>query len=119
MQKLKLGVIGAGGIVCRMHLPDLAQGSDFEVSVIGGRREHRLKHQCQEFDIPRWTQDYDAIIADGTLDAILVGTPHPLHVSWGVKALEAGKHVLMQKPLCGEMDEANQFVEAAEAAVRQ
>ena len=116
MQKLKLGVIGAGGIVCRMHLPDLAQGSDFEVSVIGGRREHRLKHQCQEFDISRWTQDYDAIIADGTLDAILVGTPHPLHVSWGVKALAAGKHVLMQKPLCGEMDEANQFVEAAEAS---
>ena len=77
MQKLKLGIIGAGGIVCRMHLPDLAQGADFEVSVIGGRREHRLKHQCQEFDIPRWTQDYDAIIADGTLDAILVGTPAP------------------------------------------
>ena len=113
---LKLGVIGAGGIVCRMHLPDLVQGNDFEVSVIGGRREYRLKHQCREFDVPRWTQDYDAIIADDALDAILVGTPHPLHVSWGVKALEAGKHVLMQKPLCGEMDEANRFVAAAEAS---
>ena len=116
MDKFKLGVIGAGGIVCRMHLPDLKNGDDFEIVVIGGRREHRLKHQCQEFDIPRWTQDYDAIIADDTLDAILVGTPHPLHVSWGVKALEAGKHVLMQKPLCGDMDEANQFVDAAEAS---
>ena len=116
MDKFKLGVIGAGGIVCRMHLPDLTKGDDFDVVVIGGRREHRLKHQCQEFDIPRWTQDYDAIIADDTLDAILVGTPHPLHVSWGVKALEAGKHVLMQKPLCGDMDEANQFVDAAEAS---
>ncbi len=116
MEKLKLGVIGAGGIVCRLHLPDLTKGTDFEVSVISGRREHRLKHQCQEFDIPRWTQDYDAIIADDTLDAILVGTPHPLHVSWGVKALEAGKHVLMQKPLCGDMNEANQFVAAAEAS---
>ena len=75
MDKYKLGVIGAGGIVCRMHLPDLKRGEDFEVVVIGGRRENRLKHQCQEFDIPRWTQDYDAIIADDTLDAILVGTP--------------------------------------------
>ena len=116
MSKIKLGVIGAGGIVCRMHLPDLKNGEDFDVAVIGGRREHRLKHQCQEFDIPHWTQDYDEIIADDTLDAILVGTPHPLHVPWGVKALEAGKHVLMQKPLCGDMDEADHFVEASEAS---
>ena len=114
MAKIRLGVIGAGGIVCRLHLPALVAGEDFEIVVLGGRREHRLKHQCEQFNIPHWTQDYDSIIADDSLDAILVGTPHPLHVSWGVKALESGKHVLMQKPLCGEMDEANQFVEATE-----
>ncbi len=114
MDKIRLGVIGAGGIVCRMHLPDLVKGNDFEVVVLGGRKEHRLKHQAEQFNIPRWTQDYDAIIADDSLDAILVGTPHPLHVPWGIKALEAGKHVFMQKPLCGDMDEANQFVVATE-----
>ena len=114
MEKIRLGVIGAGGIVCRMHLPDLVAGNDFEVAVIGGRREHRLKYQCEKFNIPRWTQGYDTIIADDSIDAILVGTLHPLHVPWGIKALETGKHVLMQKPLCGDMDEANQFVEAAE-----
>ena len=86
-----------------ISLPSLT-GEDFEVAVLGGRREHRLKHQCDQFNIPHWTQDYDSIIADDSLDAILVGTPHPLHVSWGVKALDSGKHVLMQKPLCGEMD---------------
>ena len=114
MNKIRLGVIGAGGIVCRMHLPDIIDGDDFEVGVIGGRKEHRLKQQCETFNIPHWTQDYDAIIADDSLDAILVGTPHPLHVSWGIKALEAGKHVLMQKPLCGDMEEANQFAEVTE-----
>ena len=114
MAKIRLGVIGAGGIVCRLHLPALVAGDDFEVAVLGGRRDHRLKHQCEQFDIPHWTQDYDSIIADDSLDAILVGTPHPLHVSWGVKALGAGMHVLMQKPLCGDMSEANQFVNAAE-----
>jgi predicted dehydrogenase len=114
MAKIRLGVIGAGGIVCRMHLPDLVKGDDFEVIVLGGRREHRLKYQSEQFNIPCWTQDYNTIIADDSLDAILVGTPHPLHVPWGVKALEAGKHVLMQKPLCGDMGEANQFVEATE-----
>jgi hypothetical protein len=39
MEKIRLG-----GIVCRMHLPDLVAGNDFEVAVIGGRREHRLKY---------------------------------------------------------------------------
>ena len=114
MSRLRLGVIGAGGIVCRMHLPDIVKGDDFETVVIGGRREHRLRHQSEAFNISHWTQDYDAIIADDSLDAILVGTPHPQHVPWGVKALDAGKHLLMQKPLCGDMDEANQFVAAAE-----
>ena len=55
MDKIRLGVIGAGGIVCRMHLPDLVKGNDFEVAVIGGRKEHRLKHQCEQFNIPRWS----------------------------------------------------------------
>jgi len=114
MSKIRLGVIGAGGIVCRMHLPDLVKGDDFEVVVLGGRKEHRLKYQCEKFNIPRWTKDYDAVVSDGSIDAVLVGTPHPLHVSWGIKVLEAGKHVLMQKPLCGDMDEANRFVETAE-----
>jgi len=114
MDKIRLGVIGAGGIVCRMHLPDLVKGNDFEVAVIGGRKEHRLKHQCEQFNIPRWSRSYDEIIADDSLDAILVGTPHPLHVPWGIRALEAGKHLLMQKPLCGDMREANQFVETTE-----
>ena len=72
MAKIRLGVIGAGGIVCRLHLPALVDGEDFEVVVLGGRREHRLKHQCEQFNIPRWTQDYDSIIADNSLDAILV-----------------------------------------------
>jgi predicted dehydrogenase len=118
MAKFRLGIIGAGGIVCRMHLPDIVKGDDFEVVVIGGRREHRLKYQAEKFNIPRWTRDYEAIIADDSIDAILVGTPHPQHVPWGVKALEAGKHVLMQKPLCGDMNEANQFAAAAEKSGR-
>ena len=42
MAKIRLGVIGAGGIVCRLHLPALVAGEDFEVAVLGGRREHRL-----------------------------------------------------------------------------
>ena len=112
MSKIKVGVIGAGGIVRRLHLPDLDQNDNFEVVLISGRKESRLKQQCEVFGIPNWTQDYEAVISDDSVDAIVVGTPHPHHVSWGIKAIETGKHVLMQKPLCGDMNEANAFVEA-------
>ena len=118
MGKIKLGIIGAGGIVRRLHLPDIAKGDDFEVTVISGRKEHRLKQQVEEFGIPHCTQDYEAVVSDYSIQGIIVGTPHPQHVSWGIKAIEAGKHVLMQKPLCGDMVEANDFVEAVKKSDR-
>ncbi len=114
MDKIRLGIIGAGGIVCAMHIPEIVKENDFEIIVIGGRKGHRLKQQCEQYNIPGWTQNYDDIIADDNLDAILVATPHPLHVPWGMKAIEAGKHLLMEKPLCTDMGEADRFVEAAE-----
>lgn len=118
MAKLRVGVIGAGGIVARLHLPDLAKNDEFEVTLVSGRRESRLKRLCEQFGIPRWTQSYEDVIADDRVDAIIIGTPHPQHVRWGIAAIQAGKHVLMQKPLCGDMDEANAFVAAVERTDR-
>lgn len=118
MGKLRIGVIGAGGIVARLHLPDLAKSDDFELAVVAGRKRSRLEFLCCEFGIARWTQNYDDVIADPNVDAVIVGTPHPHHVSWGIKAIDAGKHVLMQKPLCGDMGEANAFVSAVAASDR-
>jgi predicted dehydrogenase len=118
MSKVRIGVIGAGGIVARLHLPDLAKNDDFELCLVSGRKEHRLTQLCEQFDIAGWTQSYDDVIADDSIDAIVIGTPHPLHVSWGIKAIEAGKHVLMQKPLTGDMDEANDFVAAVDKTDR-
>src|SRR5262249_21493925 len=118
MDRLRIGVIGAGGIVARLHLPDLAKNEAFEVALISGRKESRLRYLCNTFQIPRWTQRYEDVIADESLDVVLVGTPHPQHVPWGIRAIEAGKHVLMQKPLCGEMVEADAFVAAVEKSDR-
>ncbi|MDP6054443.1 MAG: Gfo/Idh/MocA family oxidoreductase [Candidatus Latescibacteria bacterium] len=114
MTPLRIGVIGAGGITALLHLPEIADCRDMKVVLVSGRKESRLRRLCDQFDIPRWTQDYEAVIADDSVDAVVIATPHPLHVSWGIKAIESGKHVLMQKPLCGDMAEANAFVAVAE-----
>jgi predicted dehydrogenase len=118
MDRLRIGIIGAGGITALLHLPEMADSRDMEVVLVSGRKEDRLRQLCDRFQIPRWTQNYEDVIADDAVDAVIVATPHPLHVSWGIKAIEADKHVLMQKPLCGDMAEADAFVAAAEKTNR-
>jgi predicted dehydrogenase len=118
MADYRVGIIGAGGIAAKLHLPEMQTVDAAEVTLIAGRRSTRLQTLSRKFDIPQWTQDYDAVIADDSLDAVIIALPHPLHVPWGLKALAAGKHVLIQKPLSTSLDEADRFVEATEAGDR-
>lgn len=119
MRRIRLGIIGAGGIAAKMHLPELAaEGDRCEVVLLAGRRESRLRTLCDQFDVPHYTSDYSAVLSDPRIDAVCIATPHPLHVEWGVKALEAGKHVFMQKPLSDRMDEADMMVKAVEKSDR-
>src|SRR5690625_5175350 len=116
MSKIRFGIIGAGGIAAKMHLPELRELQDrAEVLLLAGRRESRLRLLCDSFDVPGFTTDFDAVLSDPRIDAVCIATPHPIHVEWGVKALAAGKHVLMQKPLSGNLEEAEKIVRAVEA----
>lgn len=116
MPHLKVGIIGAGGIAAKLHLPEMQTVADAAVVVLGGRRQSRLETLCRKFDVPRWTTSYDEIVGDTAIDAIIVAVPHPLHVAWGLKALAAGKHVYVQKPLSTSLAEADEFVAAVENA---
>jgi predicted dehydrogenase len=117
--KLRVGLIGAGGIAAKLHLPGLlAQGDRCEVALISGRKESRLRTLQERFGVPRYTQRFEDVLADDSIDAIVVATPHPLHVRWGIEAIRAGKHVFVEKPLCADLAEADAFVEAAERTDR-
>ena len=118
MSKQKIGLIGAGGIAAKLHLPEMQTVPDAEVIVLAGRTQSRLETLCKRFAVPRWTHSYEEVIADPDLDGVIIALPHPLHVKYGLMALEAGKHVHMQKPLSTSLEEAEQFVEAARTADR-
>ena len=113
---MNIGIIGAGGIARKLHLPQIAElnGQGVRVTHLAGRKLDRLNKLASDFDVPNVTTDADSLIDDPTIDGIIIATPHPMHVQAGIQALQAGKHVLMQKPLCGDMNEANAFVEAVE-----
>ncbi|MFQ5730434.1 MAG: Gfo/Idh/MocA family protein [Planctomycetaceae bacterium] len=118
MSDLRVGIIGGGGIAAKLHLPEMQSVDDASVTLIAGRRQSRLETLCRKFGVPNWTQDYEAVVADEQLDAVIVALPHPLHVEWGLKAIQAGKHLFMQKPLSTSLDEADRFVNAAETTDR-
>jgi predicted dehydrogenase len=115
MQIIRVGILGAGGIAAKLHLPELCAIPGVEVVVLAGRQQSRLETLCRKFQIPRWTQAYETVLDDSAIDAVVIAVPHPLHVQYGLAALQAGKHVLMQKPLSTSLAEADQFVQAATA----
>lgn len=117
-QPIRVGIIGAGGIAAKLHLPELATTTGAVVTVLAGRKPSRLELLGRKFGVPRWTQSYDDVIGDPDVDAVVIALPHPLHVRYGLAALSAGKHVHMQKPLSTSLDDARAFVQAAEAGDR-
>jgi UDP-N-acetyl-2-amino-2-deoxyglucuronate dehydrogenase len=115
---VNVGIIGAGGIAQKLHLPQLDKMAGLKVTHLSGRKESRLKTLAERFDVPHWTTDYHALLADDSIGGIVVALPHPLHVPVGLEVLAAGKHLMMQKPLSGDMGEADQFVAAVEQTDR-
>nr|AQQ74428.1 hypothetical protein [uncultured bacterium] len=115
---MNVGIIGAGGIAQKLHLPQIAGMAEMRVTHLCGRKESRLRTLADRFAVPHWSTDHQALLSDDTLDGIIIALPHPLHVPVGLDVLAAGKHLMMQKPLCGDLDEANAFVEAAEKTNR-
>jgi len=112
---INVGIVGAGGIAALSHLPEIDKVEGLAVTRLCGRKESRLKLLCERHGVPRYGFDEDELIADPEVHAVLVATPHPLHAAAALKALRAGKHVFLQKPLCASLEEADALVEAARA----
>ena len=94
-----------------------ARASDrVEVVAVGSRDRARAEAYAREHDLEKAHGSYEALIEDADVDIIYVSLPNSMHVEWSVRALEAGKHVLCEKPLSRDPDEVERAFEAAEAA---
>ena len=89
-----------------------------EVVAVASRDETRARAQADELGIPRAHGSYEALLADDQVDAVYVSLPNAMHVEWSIRALEAGKHVLCEKPMSRHPDEVTRAFDAADAAGR-
>jgi predicted dehydrogenase len=108
------GILGPGGIAGTM-VRDLIENGH-TVAAVGARRLEAAELFAATWGIPTAYGSYAELVADPTLDAIYVATPHALHAENALLALGAGKHVLVEKPFTLTGDLAQQVVSAAEAA---
>ena len=116
---LQFGVIGCGGIANGFHLRDLRQIQGVRVVALADVREEAARNTAENFKAdwpdPRITTDPNELLAREEVDAVIVATHHETHAEYGARAIEAGKHVLVQKPLTTDMAHADRFVETADA----
>jgi predicted dehydrogenase len=118
-RKLQIGVIGCGGIAFNKHLPALAQlGDRCELTAFCDSTEEKAAKAASQFGVPgaQVHTDYKKLLADGGLDAVHVLTPNNAHAPITIAAFQAGKHVLVEKPMAATSADAKAMVEAAEKA---
>ncbi|MEI8340569.1 MAG: Gfo/Idh/MocA family oxidoreductase [Verrucomicrobiota bacterium] len=109
--KLNWGIIGTGGIAHRFA-KSLLQSKTGHLAAVGSRSESAAQkfaanHPCRSHGC------YEALLADPEVKAVYISTPHPMHREWAIKAADAGKHILCEKPLAMNRTEAADMIEAA------
>jgi len=116
--KLKIGVLGAARIAPMALVRPARLVARVEVTAIAARDRGRAEKFAAKQGISRAYGGYEALLADETLDAVYIPLPNALHCEWATKALEVGKHVLCEKPLASNAEEARQMAAAAKKADR-
>ena len=110
--KIRWGVLGVAKIATVKVIPAMQRGTLTEIAAIASRDLAKAENAARELGIPKAYGSYEDLIADPTIDAIYNPLPNHLHVPWSVKAAEAGKHVLCEKPIALTIGETNELIAA-------
>jgi predicted dehydrogenase len=115
MDKVRWGVLSTSNLALKQVIPAMQQGNYSEIRAIASRYLTGAEVVAERLGIPKAYGSYEELLADGEIDAIYNPLPNHLHVPWSIKALEAGKHVLCEKPIAMTAAEAQTLADAARA----
>ena len=116
MRKLKWGVLGVANIAVEKVIPAMQRGETSEIAAIASRDPARARAASERLGIARAYGSYEDLLADPDIEAIYNPLPNELHVPWSIRALEAGKHVLCEKPVALDAEEARSLIAARDRA---
>ncbi|HLE51351.1 MAG TPA: Gfo/Idh/MocA family oxidoreductase [Anaerolineales bacterium] len=113
MRKVRWGVLGAASIALVEVLPAMQKGEYTQVMAIASRSLEKAQEAARQLYIPKAYGSYAELLADPEIEAVYIPLPNHLHVPWSIKTLEAGKHVLCEKPLGMDAGDAQQLLQAS------
>ncbi len=112
-EKIRWAVMGTAGIAAGCTIPAMQKTEDCILYAIAGRSQEKAESFRQRFGFEKAYDDYDKLLEDEAVDAVYIPLPNHIHCEWVIKALNAGKHVLCEKPLAMNAAEAEKMYAAA------
>jgi UDP-N-acetylglucosamine 3-dehydrogenase len=118
-EPIGIGVIGCGGIAQEAHLPNYAKESQVRLVAVADTDEARAREVAARFGVPNVYTDYRQLLARDDIQAVSVCTPNYLHAEQTIAALQAGKHVLCEKPMAISLSQAQEMIDTAGVTGKQ
>jgi len=115
MKKVSFGILSTSKFAMRVTIPAMQKSKNSSIVAIASRDKARAEVVAKQLGIPKVHGSYEDLLYDSEIDAVYIPLPNHLHVEWSIKALEAGKHVLCEKPIGSSYSDANRL----EVAVKQ
>lgn len=115
-QKLRWGIMGCAQIATGSVMPAIQESETGVIQAVASRGLDKSSAVAKEFGVPQAYGSYEELLTDPNVDAVYIPLPNHLHREWAIRAAEAGKHVLCEKPIALNSREAAEMVEACRKA---
>jgi len=112
MRKARFAVIGAGGIANNQHIPNLVRSPYADLATVCDLEQAKVDQAMKDYPIPKGSTDHREVLADPEIDAVVVATREEAHAPLTIEALNAGKHVYVEKPLADDEESCKPVTDA-------
>ncbi len=115
MNKLRWGILSTAKIAREKVIPAMQASAYCDIVAIASRNRSHAADWAAKLGVPVAHDSYEAMVNDPSIDAVYIPLPNHLHVEWAIKAIQAGKHVLCEKPIALSAEQAQQLLDVAAA----